>query len=67
MTAIMRGCVEAWASLAAELAASQNPEVLRQSALQHHETFLIRWVCSFEELLTVQEHHIPLLSSYSEN
>lgn len=49
MTAIMRGCVGAWASPAAELAASQSPEVLRQSALQHHETFLIRWACFFEE------------------
>lgn len=42
-------------SPAADLAASQSPEVLRQSALQYHETFLIRWVCSFEENFTEQE------------
>lgn len=55
MITIMRGCGGAWVSPAAELAASQNSEVLRLSALQHHETFLIRWVYSFEEQLTVRE------------
>lgn len=60
MTAIMRGHEGAWMSPAAELAASQSPEVLKRPLLQHHETFLIRWACSFGDYLTVQETQCSL-------
>lgn len=41
---IMRGRVGAWASPAAELAASQSPEVQRLSQLQYHERNILNQV-----------------------
>ena len=58
---IMRGRVGAWASPAAELAASQSPEVQRLSQLQYPETNILnRGGCSFKGQFVVQETHSHL-------